>query len=433
MKRPADPHDVAPWSLRARKIGWRGVFALGGGSVIAAFYIGTGDISIGSNMGAQFGYRLWWTYFVFAIAAWALVDMSVRYFLRFGRTPMTIFKDVHPVFSAYLLVTAVVCATFGSYNQWGACALVLSGLFPGLPIEVGGILSAAAALLFLITGAYRRIQSALVFGLILLLACFFGSALAAGIDWGAAARGLVPNIPGPGWQAPFAQNAGSMINAWLILIYPYTMIERGWYSKRLDVQVDILKRARIDYAWGMFASALVALPIMAAAAAVAGPFGIQPRGYMDLSILLEPLAGAWSTQLFLSGLYLAAWTAGIGWWLGGTYALLDVYNLPIKLDSRPARWSLALFAIPSALLIFLRIDPVFQMLIFSVFLTLIFPIIGVVLVYRVTRKDMGYYRWSLRSPQGVAVILVDLFAVGLSLYIGAWMAWSDLGKLFVTR
>ncbi len=75
----------------------------------------------------------------------------------------------------------------------------------------------------------------------------------------------------------------------------------------------------------------------------------------------------------------------------------------------------------------------FQTIILSVFLTLIFPIIGVVLVYRVTRKDMGYYRWSLRSPQGIAVILVDLFAVGLSLYIGAWMAWSDLGKLFVTR
>lgn len=423
-------NQPAPWSVKPARLRGRDFLLLSSGSVIAAFYIGTGDITIGANMGAKFGLSLWWTYFLFAIAAWALIDMSVRYFVRFGKTPMSVFKDVHPVFTVYIFLAAVVCATFGAYNQWAACGMVISGLFPAIPPEIGGAIASTLALLFLLTGAYKRIERVFVFGLVALIVCFFASALMARVPWGEAARGLWPSIPGEGWQAPFAQNAGSMINAWLILIYPYTMIERGWFSERLQGKVNILHRARIDYAWGVLAAAVVALPIMATAAAVARPFGIVPRGYMELSLLLEPLAGSASTWLFLGGLFLAAWTAGVGWWLGGTYALLDIYNLPIKLDSKPARVCLGLYFIPSTLLLLLRVNPVFQMLVFSAFLTLVFPVIGLVLLYRVTRADMGYFRWFPRNGAGSVIILLDLFAVGVSVYIGVYMAFTQLPAMF---
>jgi len=427
----APDHEPAPWSLRPNRLGLRAIMLMGTGSVIASFYIGTGDVSIGTNMGAKFGFGLWWSYFVLGIASWALIDMSVRYFLRFGRTPMSIFKDVHPAFSIYMFIAIVVCATFGSYNQWAACAMVITGFAPGVPIEVGGALAALAGLLFLLTGAYKRLETAFVFGLILLIACLFGSALMVGIDWNAAARGLVPHAPGEGWQAPFSQNAGSMINAWLILIYPYTMIERRWFSRELQGKVDLLHRARYDYAWGILAAGVVALPLIAAAAGIAKPFGIAPRNYMDLSILLEPLAGPWSPILFMTGLFLAAWTAGVGWWLCGSYALLDIFNLPIKLDSKPMRVCLLLFCVPSTALLVLRINPVYQMLLFSAFLTLVFPVIGLVLLYRISRPDMGYFRWTLKSKQGIAIIAADVFAIALSVYVGVWLGWAKFGSVFV--
>jgi Mn2+/Fe2+ NRAMP family transporter len=422
-----------PWSLIPARAGLRGVMALGAGSLIASVYIGTGDITIGTNMGALFGYRLWWTYFVLGIAGWALIDMSVRYFLQFGRTPMNMFKDVHPLFSGYMFLAIIVCATFGAYNQWAACAMVVSGFFPGIPIELGGTLAALVALIFMLTGAYTRIERIFVFGLLALIACLFGAALMAGMNWGEAACGLIPNAPGPGWTQLFASNAGSMINAWLILIYPYTMIERGWFSKDLQGKVNILHRARIDYGWGIVAAGVVALPLMAAAAAVLQPFGIVPRHYTDISILLEPLAGPWSTYLFLTGLFLAAWTAGVGWWLCGCYALLDIFNLEIKADSKPMRVCAVLFFIPSAGLLVLRINPFYQMLLFSAFLTLVFPIIGLVMLYRITRRDMGYFRWSLHSWQGAVVVAADIFAIGLSIYVGIWLGYADLGTFFVQR
>jgi Mn2+/Fe2+ NRAMP family transporter len=422
MTPPATPK---PWSLRPRRLTLRALFALGSGSVIASFYIGTGDVTIGTNMGARFGYDLWWTYFVLGIAGWALIDMSVRYFLQTGKTPMTLFKEVHPVFAVYMFLAVVICTIVGAYNQWAACAMVVTGFFPGVPIELGGVLAAGAGAAYLLTGAYRRLETTLVFGLLLLLVCLFASALLAGLDWSAAFRGLVPNAPGDGWQSLFMSNAGSMINAWLILIYPYTMIERKWFARDLQGKVDLLHRARIDYGWGILAAGIVALPLMAAAAEVARPFGIVPRSYTDLSIMLEPLAGPWSTVLFLVGLFLAAWTAGVGWWLCGCYALLDLFNLPIKMDSRPMRVCLLLFFLPSTLLLLLRINPIYQMLLFSAFLAVVFPVVGLALLYRVTRPDMGYFRWSCRTPRGAMLVVADLFAIGLSVYVG----WVSIGAL----
>ena len=307
--------------------------------------------------------------------------------------------------------------------------MVVSGFFPNVPIEVGGALAALCGLLFLFGGVYKRLERVFVAGLIALIVCLFASALMAGFNWKEAARGLVPNAPGEGWKPLFASNAGSMINAWLILIYPYTMIERGWFSRKLQGKVNILHRARFDYGWGILAAGVVALPLMAAASAVARPFGILPRSYMDLSILLQPLAGTASTYLFLIGLFLAAWTAGVGWWLCGCYALLDIFNLPIKMDSKPMRTCLVLFFIPSSLLLLLRINPVYQILIFASFLAFVFPVIGLVMLYRITRPDMGYFRWSWRNWRGIAIAVADLFAVGLSIYIG----WVKIGSLFVAR
>lgn len=418
--------QTKPWSLKAAPLGARAFFAVGAGSVIASFYIGTGDVSIATSMGAAFGFSLWWTYLVLGVAGWALVDMSVRYYLRFGKSPMSIFKDVHPAFSIYMFLSIVVCSLFGSYSQWNACAMVFAGLFPGVPIEVGGAIASTTGLVFLLSGAYKTVERVFLFGLLILIACFFASAIMVGIPWGEAARGLIPNAPEGDWTPLFMSNAGSMINAWLILIYPYTMIERGWFSDKLQGKVNILHRARLDYSWGIMAAGIVALPLMAAAAAIARPFGIVPRNYMDLSILLEPLAGPASTWLFLGGLFLAAWTAGVGWWLGGCYALMDIFNLPIKLDSKPMKVCLVLFWVPSTLLLLLRINPVFQILIFSAFLAVVFPVIGFVLLWRVTRKDMGYFGWSIRSPKGLVLIAADLFAVVLSVYIG----WVNIGKLF---
>jgi len=414
-----DVTRAEPWSLRPKKLGLRTILRIGGGSLIAAFFIGTGDIAIASAMGAKFGFSLWWTYFVLGIAAWALIDMATRYYLRFGQTPMAIFKDVHPLFSVYMFVTVIVCALFGSYSQWNACAMVITGFFPRVPLEVAGGVAALTAMLFVFQGIFKRLEKLFVAILIALLVCFFTAAVLARADWGAACAGLIPRAPAePGWRGLFSSNAGSMINAWLILIYPYTLIEKKWFSHKLQEKVNILHRARFDYGWGVLAAGIVALPIMATAATILRPFNIVPKSPADFSVLLEPVAGSWASSLFLIGLFAAAWTSGVAWWLGGAYALLDIFNLPVRMNTKPMRWIVLLFFVPSVPLLMIRIDPMYQIRVFAAFLAIVFPVIGIVLLWRVTRKDMGYFRWSFKRPGTVVLALADIFAIALSIYVG---------------
>jgi len=242
---------------------------------------------------------------------------------------------------------------------------------------------------------------------------------------------LLPSIPESEsdraeWLGLIQKNAGSMINAWLILIYPYTMIEKGWCSSKSLGQARILQRARWDYGVGIAAAGIVALPVMAAAAAVARPFGIVPENATDLSALLEPLAGSSARLVFLVGFFIAAWTAGIGWVVCGAYAMLDLGNLKVRMESRSFRIASALFIVASASLLFLRINPVYGIRIFTVLLAVVFPVVALVMVWRISRPDMGYFRWSLGSVRGAVVVGLDIFALAVSLFVG----WGIMSRFF---
>ncbi len=431
-----ESNEVVPWSRRAPSLPWRAVFGVGAGALVASFYIGTADITIATRMGAVFGFDLWWSYFVLGLAGWSLMDMSVRYYLRFGRTPVSLFKELHPTLAAYLWLTVIVTTTLGAYSQWNACARVFGGLFPSVPIELGGALACVGAIVVLICGVYARLELFFAVALLLLVVLFAAAAAAASqslgeTPWRQAFAGLIPGIPAPTDAAKrlLQQNAGSLINAWLILIYPYTMLEKGWFSKRLDGKLAILKRSRLDYAVGIAAAGIVALPLMAAAAAVARPFGIVPENYMEFAALLEPVAGSTAALCFPIGLFLAAWTAGIGWLVCGAYAVLDFGNLRLEMRSPPFRAALLIFAASSVAILLLRVNPFYGIRIFSAFLAFVFPVVAIALFWRVSRRDMGYFRSSPRSLHGLVLLALDAFAVVVSIVVGWGITLGELSRL----
>ena len=420
---------MKPWSAKLPPLSGRALTGIGAGALVGSFYIGTGDIAIATKMGALFGMDMWWTFFVLGLAGWTLMDMSTRYYLRFGRTPLSIFKEVHPVFSIYLFVTVVVTTIIGAYSQWNTCAHVLGTLNPGIATEVGGTLAALTATALLVLGVYRKVELFFVAALILLIGLFAAAAAAADAPWAEAPAGLLPGIPESGrqeWLGLIQQNAGSLINAWLILIYPYTMIEKGWRSTEPLGQALILQRSRWDYGVGIAAAGIVALPVMAAAAAVARPFGIVPENATELAALLEPLAGGSARLLFLAGFFVAAWTAGIGWMVCGAYAMLDLGNIKVRMESRSFRQAILVFVVASASLLFLRINPVYGIRIFTVLLAVVFPVVALVMVWRISRPDMGYFRWSLSSVRGAVVVGLDIFALLVSLFVG----WGIMSRFF---
>ena len=123
------------------------------------------------------------------------MDMSTRYYLRFGRTPLTLFKELHPILSIYLFLTVIVTTVLGAWSQWNACAHVLGGFFPELSPELAGSMACASAILFLALGVYQRVELVFAFALILLLFLFVAAAVSAGAPWRDAPAGLIPSGP----------------------------------------------------------------------------------------------------------------------------------------------------------------------------------------------------------------------------------------------
>jgi len=82
-------------------------------------------------------------------------------------------------------------------------------------------------------------------------------------------------------------------------------------------------------------------------------------------------------------------------------------------------------------MIALRINPFYGIQAFTILLAVVFPLVALVLVWRISRPDMGYFRWTSSSWRGVSVVIVDLFALLVSLFVGWGIVQGLLAKLLV--
>ena len=71
-------------------------------------------------------------------------------------------------------------------------------------------------------------------------------------------------------------------------------------------------------------------------------------------------------------------------------------------------------------------NPFYGIRIFAAFLAVVFPVVAIAMVWRLSRPDMGYFRWWPRNGGGAAVIVLDIFAVLVSIVVG----WGMLEGLF---
>jgi hypothetical protein len=78
----------------------------------------------------------------------------------------------------------------------------------------------------------------------------------------------------------------------------------------------------------------------------------------------------------------------------------------------------SLVAVPSALLLFLRVNPFQGIIVFTHLLAAVTPLVALAVAWRVSRPDMGYFRWFPWNPRGLLVIILDLFAVAVSIWVG---------------
>ncbi|MGB6984411.1 MAG: divalent metal cation transporter [Candidatus Aquilonibacter sp.] len=199
--------------------------------------------------------------------------------------------------AALILVVAVNIMTLVADIEAGAESLTL--LF-GPPRALFVLPFAFVVGWLLLTHSYARIERILSL-LPLIFICYAISAILARPDWGALLHSLI--VPRFDFTPVVATGALALLGTTLTsYVYYWEQIE---VSERgaAPAQAGAL---RADAVWGALAPAVCFFFVLVATAATLGKTHVSVQTATDAAVALRPLAGTWATALFAIGLFASA-------------------------------------------------------------------------------------------------------------------------------
>lgn len=340
----SDPQPAIPTETDAPKTGLKGFLArLGPGLITGAADDDPSGIGTHSQVGAQFGFGLSWTF----VLTFPLMVAIQQVAAEIGRvTGAGIARNLRRHYPRPVL--------------WGVVSLLLVANI----INLGADLSAMGAALQLLTGGNAGLYT-LMFGIIcivlevalsypryaavlkwttLSLFTYVAVVVVAGVPWGRALRSLV--VPEIQWNAAYATAFVAILGT---TISPYLFFwqagqeveeERRRHVKPLCITPrdagPELARIRLDTLTGMAFSTIVSLAIVFATAATLNANGITDiTTSSQAAEALRPIAGQFAFAMFAlgiigTGLLAVPVLAG-----SAAYAVTEMLGVPGSLDAKP--------------------------------------------------------------------------------------------------
>ncbi|WP_240913758.1 divalent metal cation transporter [Sphingomonas sp. HDW15A] len=316
---------------------------LGPGLITGAADDDPSGIGTHSQVGAQFGYALSWTF----VLSFPLLYVIQTISAEIGRvTGRGIAANLRRHYPRSLLWGAVSLLLVANIINLGAD---LSAMGAALQLLVGGnaviytFIFGGVCLLLEIFLDYRHYAAALRWATLSLFA-YVGVVFAADVPWGRALQSLV--IPELQWNFAYATALVAILGT---TISPYLFFwqaaqeveeERRHHQKPLCVApgkaVREIKRIQFDTLTGMAFSTLISLAIVFSTAATLNANGITTvESSAQAAQALEPFAGRFASLLFAvgiigTGLLAVPILAG-----SAAYAVSEMFGRPASLESKP--------------------------------------------------------------------------------------------------
>ena len=236
---------------------------LGPAFVAAVAYVDPGNFATNFSGGAAFGYTLLWVIVAANLMAMLIQSLTAKLGLATGRDLATLCRERLPrpvTWGLWVQAEAVAIATDLAEIVGGAVALNL--LF-GVPLPVGGLITAVVAFLLLAAQSRgHRPFERVIAGLLLVIGLGFGYTLVgSGIDVGSAAAGMVPTFDG----AESIVLATGILGATVMphVIYVHSALTPGRYGDAVTAgrtqegRRRLLKAQRLDVLLAMGLAGLV--------------------------------------------------------------------------------------------------------------------------------------------------------------------------------
>ncbi len=355
-----------------RRLPW----LLGPAFVAAIAYVDPGNVAANLTAGAQYGYLLVWVLIVANAMAVLIQYLSAKLGLVTGRSlPEVLGERLRrgPRLAYWAQAEVVAAATDLAEVIGGALALYI--LF-GVPLPLGGLIVGVVSMALLSIQSRRGQRSFefVVMGLLVVITIGFGAGLlVSGVDWGAAAAGIVPRFEG----TQTVLLAAGMLGATVMphAIYLHSSLTRDRHGVQDEVRLPRLLRAT---RWDVVLSLLVAgsvniAMLLLAAASLNGVEGTDSieGAHAAISSALGPAIGViFGIGLLASGLA----STSVGCYAGAAI-MSGLLRVRIPLLARRA-----ITLVPALAVLALGLDPTWSLVLSQVLLSIRIPFAAIPLV-----------------------------------------------------
>ena len=331
-------------------------------------FLEAGSLATAAQAGAKFGYQLIWAIALGTVCIAFLVEMAGRLAAVSRHTlPDAMRERFGIAFFLVPLVVVVLVSFLVLASEIGGVCLALQ-LATGIRFQWWAPLVALLVWLLLWAHNFGLVEKGVsLLGLVTLV--FVVAVFKAHTPLGQVAAGLVPSLPKeePAKYWFIAVSIiGASVSPYLFYFYSAGAVEDEWDESYIGVN-------RIISGLGMGFGGIVAIAVLAVAAMVLHPRGIQVSQYEQIPLILAEPLGHWGFILFVISLGVACFGAALEIALEIAYLVAQGFGWKWGENIKPgeaARFSLTytIAALLAGLVIFSGIDPL-KLTIFSMALT----------------------------------------------------------------
>lgn len=257
---------------------WRRLTPMMGPAFVASVaYVDPGNFATNTTAGARYGDTLIWVVVSANLMAMLIQWLSARLGVVTGKSlPEVCRERFSPRVSKVLWLQAEVVAMACDLAEVVGAAIALDMLF-GIPLFVGGLIAGvvATALLEMERRGHRRFEVVIVGMLAAILLGFLYSALRAGGDLGAAARGFKPHFDGGGSITLAVGILGATVMPHVIYLHSALSARRATPEDKAETSA-LLRATRSDVIIALSAAGLVNLAMLWVAATLLHPLPGDP-------------------------------------------------------------------------------------------------------------------------------------------------------------
>jgi NRAMP (natural resistance-associated macrophage protein)-like metal ion transporter len=376
-----------------------------------------GGITTYSVAGATYGYRLLWSLIPCFIVLFVVQEMNARMGIVTGKGLADLIRENFGVKVTFFIFVGLIIADIGNTATEFAGVAGSMQIF-GVSKYIAVPLAAIAVWILVVKGTYGTTEKIfLIFSIFLL--SYIASAFLAKPDWGEIGSALIhPTIETNfNYIGLVIGMVGTTIAPWMQFYMQSAVIEKG-------LKIEDLKYEFWDVAIGCVITIVVAFFIIVACGATLNKNGIQINEAKDAALALKPIAGAFASQIFAFGLFVASIFAATILPLATAFYICEAFGFEAginkKLKEAPEFFTLfTIIIFIGVFIILIPGAPLIQITLWSQIINgMLLPVVLVCMMLMVNNKEiMGEYtNSSIKNMVGwVTVVVLIVLTVILTL------------------